>query len=140
MANIQFPIDYVWRSLDIYVFDANVLILISIDDMGRIGVYFNNNTNRLYHPQSDRSAPVQRLKGHPFFNWIPVGQYKFKKIKPLRLHRCFGHHAAVKAQIFFHIPDLITQWEYLVIYVQNFKNNVPLVKRRLKFSKVSNFV
>lgn len=50
VTKFQIPIDDVWLSFDINVVDADVPILIHIDYRDRIGVYFNNLTNRIYIP------------------------------------------------------------------------------------------
>lgn len=107
MAKIQFPIDDVCLSFVIHDVDADVPILFYIDGMDRIGEYFSNLTNRLYHSESGRSALVLRINGHPFLTWIPVGQCHFTRIELSRLHRRFGHPAAAKIAFFSHAPDLI---------------------------------
>lgn len=96
MAKLKFPVDDVWLEFSVHVVDADVPILICIDDMDQIGVYFNKLTNTPHHPASGRYAIVKRIQGHPFLCWNPVGQFHFTTSELQRLHRRFGHPAANK--------------------------------------------
>lgn len=109
MAKVQFPVEDIWISFDMQVVKADVPILICIDGLGHISVYFYNLTNQHYHLESCRSATLKRINGHPFFCWSPVNQSYFTSLQ--RLHHWLGHPAAAKLAnllLFtelYHTPD-----------------------------------
>lgn len=96
MTEMKFSIEYTWLCIDIHVVDADVPILICIEDMDRIGAYFSNLTNRLCRPESHHSVSIKRLNVHPFLYWGPVSHCNLSTVELQRLHCPFGHHAAAK--------------------------------------------
>ena len=65
-ARVKFPINGIVLEFSLHVIEDNVPILLSLADMDRLGIYFNNLTNRLIHCASKESTFVQRAYGHPF--------------------------------------------------------------------------
>lgn len=76
---------------ELHVVDADVYILLSTDDMDRLGVYFNNLTNQLVHPGSRQCAVVSRVDGHSFLQRNEHLFTHFTYVELRRLHRSFGH-------------------------------------------------
>lgn len=67
----QVPAGYIWLSFYVHVMDADTLILLLIDEMGRFGIYLNNVEDVLFRPVSVTKAPVIRACSHPFMQWDP---------------------------------------------------------------------
>lgn len=80
----------------IHIVEADVPILLSIDDMGRLGIYLNNLTNKLEHPKSGEKADITRTHGHPFVLWNTTIRCFFPDMGLKRLHRRFGHPSTDK--------------------------------------------
>lgn len=53
---------------ELHVVSTNVPILLSIEDMDHLGVFFNNLTSQLVHLKSRKSAVVSQVGGHPFLH------------------------------------------------------------------------
>lgn len=66
-------------------------ILLSIDDMDRLGIFLQNLDNVLVHRDYGEPAEVTRVNGHPYLQWNTeiTSYFTFPELK--RLHRCFGH-------------------------------------------------
>lgn len=95
-ASIIFPIGNLWLSFDAHVVEADTPILLSIDDMDRLGIYLNNLKDQLVHQDTALVAKVQRKRGHPFILWDPHISCMLTNTELHRLHRRFGHPSADK--------------------------------------------
>lgn len=78
-------------SFDLHIVDADTLILLSIDDMDRLGIYLQNLDNVLVHRNSGKKANIVRLDAHPYLHWNFLIFSHFTYAKLWRLHRQFGH-------------------------------------------------
>lgn len=83
VGNISFPIGNLLMSFDRLVVDADAPILLSIDDMDRLGVYFRNLNNLLIHHDSGETASIVRLDGHLYLRWSTdiVSYFIFSELK-----------------------------------------------------------
>lgn len=63
---IAFPIHSLWLTFDVHVVQADTPILLSIDDMDRLGIYLNYLDNQLVHQSTGLAASFQRKKEVPF--------------------------------------------------------------------------
>ena len=89
-VNIETPVGKV----TFHVMDADLPFLLSLWDMDRLGIHFNNITNKVIHDDRDRKPPfpVIRLFDHPFMVWGTKMVSSFLTEPELRqLHRRFGH-------------------------------------------------
>ncbi len=81
------PIGGITLTFDLHVDDAEVLILLSLADMGRIKLYYNNLTDFLHHTPSGACAKVTRQFGHPFIIWSVFAESLFTESELRRLHK-----------------------------------------------------
>lgn len=95
-AAIDFPLGPIWTTIEIYILPRFIPILLSLRDMDKLGVYFDNIDNLLVHKQSNMSQTVERHFGHAVINWNPHLQCAFTEAQLRRLHRRFGHPSANK--------------------------------------------
>lgn len=95
-ASCIFPVDNIWFTIVMYVVDVDVPILLSLVDMDRLCLAYDNTVNILTHKQSGAQAKIQRIFGHPFLRWSPTLQCICNTTELRRLHRRFGHPAANK--------------------------------------------
>lgn len=90
-----------------HVVEAMTPFLLSLKDLDRLHVYFDNTRNLLIGPKSDMSTPVIQRFGHPFLVWDQT--YSYYLLETLndnpcfltetelrRLHRRFGHPSTEK--------------------------------------------
>jgi hypothetical protein len=86
--------------VEFHIMHAKTLFLLSLADMDKLGVYFNNLTNSLV--TSTRSVLVVRRFGHSFLLWdtslqsLIIESFNcnpcfLTKVELQRLHRRFGH-------------------------------------------------
>lgn len=69
--------------------------LLCLADMDRLGVYFDNTTDRLVNGETKVTVPIVRKWGHPWFflNRNEAASVFLTEIELRRLHRRFGHPA-----------------------------------------------
>jgi hypothetical protein len=90
-----------------HIVHANTPFLLSLADMDRLGVYFNNLTNTLVTPQGD--VLVVRRFGHSFLLWnasletfiiesFDHNPCFLTNVELQRLHQRFGHPLANRLQ------------------------------------------
>lgn len=91
VANIAIPVGNLWVAFNTHIVDADVPTLLCIDDMDRLGLFYNNLTNKLIHPASGAHSDVVRVQGHPFIQWNERIETHFTHAELQRLHRRFGH-------------------------------------------------
>lgn len=91
VGNIVSPVGKLWMSFDLNVANADTPILLSIDDMDRLGIYLLNLDNVLVHRNSGETTKITRVNGHPYLqrNTEITSYFTFPEIK--RIHRRFGH-------------------------------------------------
>lgn len=76
---------------ELHVVDTDVFVFLSIDDMGRHGIFFNNLKNRLVQAKSKETAVIKRIGGHHFLRWSEQMQSHFTYTELHHLRRRFGH-------------------------------------------------
>lgn len=96
IARISFRLGLYWLSFDAHIIDTNTLIIMSIDDMHRLGIHLNNLENALIQPETGLKVGVQRVDGHPFLQWNPLLSCFLTITELRRLHRRFGHPSIEK--------------------------------------------
>lgn len=96
VAIILFPIGQLWFSFEAHIVDADVPILLCIDNMDSPGIYLDNLRNLLIHPASNQNAVVTRTNGHPFVHWNAHLKCMLTSVELRRLHRRFGHPSTYK--------------------------------------------
>lgn len=91
-ASTSFPLGAITITFDANILvDANVPLLICIDEIDSWGLYFNNITNRFIHTPSGQYISVARDAAHPFIKWNPVLQCYYTTSELRQLHHRFGH-------------------------------------------------
>lgn len=95
-ATCSFPIEHFWFTIKVYIVDADVPLLLSLADMDRLGLAYDNVVDVLIHKESGAQAPMQRNFGHPILIWSRNLVCFFNISELNRLHRRFGHPAAEK--------------------------------------------
>lgn len=90
VGNIIYPVGNMWMSFDLHVVNFNTPILLSLDDMDRLGVYMKNLDDFFVHRASGEEAKITRLNGHPYLRWEKniASYFTFFELKCL--HRRFG--------------------------------------------------
>lgn len=96
VAKTSFTLGSYWLSFHAHVLDTEPPILMSIDDMDRLGIYLNNLENALIQPKAGQKASVNRVNGHPFLRWNPLISCLFTTAELRRLYRRFGHPSTEK--------------------------------------------
>lgn len=96
VASIEFPVGELWFTIEAHIVDADTPILLAIDDMDRLGIYFNNLENTVIHTSSGQRGLVSRVRGHPFIQWNPHISCLLTEVELRRLHRRFGHPSTDK--------------------------------------------
>jgi len=93
-ATVQSPIG----DVIFHIVEAETPFLLSMADMDRLGVVFNNLTNHIVKPSPGNNFatptmayPVVRQFGHPFLVWGPTAASYLSEVELRRLHRRFGH-------------------------------------------------
>ena len=85
-----------------YIVLVNPPFLLYLDDIDKLGAYFNNITNEVIQIQSARQHPVIRRYCHIFLLWyittntlaaksLACNPYPLTDIELQQLHFCFGH-------------------------------------------------
>jgi len=103
-AIVNTPISQV----EFHIMHAKTPFLLSLADMDKLGVYFNNLTNSLITSTSN-SVPVVRRFGHSFLLWdtslqsfiaesFTCNPCYLTNVELQRLHRRFGHPSVGKLQ------------------------------------------
>lgn len=96
MAAIPFSAGNFSFSFDVHVVLTDTPILLSIEDMDRLGIYFDNLDNSVVYKCSDESSKVSMTGGHPFIFWNPHITCMLTTIEVRRLHGRFGHPSTDK--------------------------------------------
>lgn len=92
-----------------HIVEAMTPFLLSLKDMDRLGVYFNNTKNMLIGPKPHLTAPIVRRFGHPFLIWdyslasfltesFDMDTCFLTSTELRRLHRRFGHPSVERLQ------------------------------------------
>ena len=75
-----------------HIMNADLLFLLCIEDMDRLGFYLNNLTDQAIRLDGF-TVPIQRIYGHPFLVWGPDSISYLTEPELRQLHRRFGHPA-----------------------------------------------
>lgn len=69
LDRIDFPVKNIVFKCFIHIIDADVSLLLSLEDMENMRVYYENMQDKLFYVDSGELAPVFRKFGHPFVQW-----------------------------------------------------------------------
>ncbi len=78
-------------SYDTHIVDGDIPLLLSIADMEKLKLHFNNIINELHHQPSGTSVLITQQFCHPFYLWQLMLQALFTEAELRRLYRLFGH-------------------------------------------------
>ena len=76
--------------------DADIPILLSLADMDRMMLKYDNIQDILEHIPSGEKVSVHRKYGHPFYKWCNMTISLFTEQELRRLHKRFGHPSSEK--------------------------------------------
>lgn len=93
---IYFLIGELWLSLEPHTVDDDVSILLSIDDMERLGIYFDNLNDSLVHASSIMSTFIEKVNGYPFVWWNANMTCMMIAVELRRLRHRFGRPSTYK--------------------------------------------
>ncbi|KAE8549770.1 hypothetical protein EYB25_008294 [Talaromyces marneffei] len=90
-----------------HIIEVMTPFLLSIKDMDRLGIYFDNTKNVLVGPKPGMTTPISRRFGHPFLIWdhslksyltesFDTDTCFLTETELRRLHRRFGHPSVEK--------------------------------------------
>lgn len=108
VARIFSPIGPHWLPFEVHIVNADIHILLSIDDVDRLGLSLNNLGDALIHSDSGFRDRIYRINGHPFVQWNPHTACFLTTVELRRLHRRFGHPSMEKLMKLerTHLPDI----------------------------------
>jgi hypothetical protein len=121
--------------VEFHVILTKTPFLLSLADMDKLGVYFNNLTNRIVTPTGE--VPVVRRFGHSFLLWdtalrsfitesFTCNPYFLTSVELRRLHRRFGHPSVSRLKNVLkragHDVDVDTL-EYLTKYCEHYQKH-----------------
>lgn len=69
-ATIEFLVGSLCHTFELHVVDIAVPVLLSITDMGSLGIYLNNLKTRLIHACSGEFSNVTSIRDQPFLRWV----------------------------------------------------------------------
>lgn len=91
-ALISFPIGSIAITFAVHILkEADVLLITGTEDMDHWGIYYNNISDRLIHPETGQFAHVVREGQHAFVTWNPPTKCYYTTSELKRLRRCFGY-------------------------------------------------
>lgn len=90
-TSISFPLWNFRLSSNVYVVDANAPILLSVDDMERLGFYCNNLEFAVVHALSGLKFPITRICWHFFIHRNPLILCFLATVEVPTLYRRFRH-------------------------------------------------
>lgn len=96
IAVVDFPLGPTWVSIDVHVLTTRVPILLSLADMDRLQIFYNNLNDKVIQPETNATQPIIRKFGHPFICWDHNSASFFTETELRRLHRRFGHPSSRK--------------------------------------------
>lgn len=91
LQRIRFSMGDLWLEFDIHVVEADVPVLLYIDDIDRLSLYLINLENALLHQESEMKAKNTRIKGHLFIQWNPHVVCMLTTVELRRLYLRFGY-------------------------------------------------
>ena len=74
-----------------HIVKADTPFLLCLQDMDKMGVYYNNLSDEVIHPSG--CHPIVRNFGHPFIIWGTPAIHYLTEVELRQLHRRFGHPA-----------------------------------------------
>lgn len=96
VAEINFPFNNLIMSLKISNVESDIPIILSLSDMDRLGVYYDNKLDKLVYRTSGTSIDVTREYGNAFVTWNPMTECYLTYQELSRLHRRFSHPSSEK--------------------------------------------
>ena len=96
IAVCKMPIGKMIIAIEVQIVDADIPILLSLADLDKHHLLFDNMENTLTHVPTGAFSKVRRIFGHPFVLWNPFTNCLFSKGELSRLHRRFGHPSTEK--------------------------------------------
>lgn len=90
-ARMKLPINHLVLEFCLYIIDGDLPILLSLADMDKLGIFYNNLRDVLVHQHTNESTEVMRFFAHPFVRWNPLQHCFFTYTELKRLHKRFGH-------------------------------------------------
>lgn len=90
VAICKFPGE-LFLSIQVYLVEANILILLSLAEMDKHQLEFDNTMNILVHKPTGATEKIARRFGHPKIIWNQFTGCFFITAELSRLHRRFGH-------------------------------------------------
>lgn len=96
IAKCYFVIESQIMNFDLHIVEADIPLLLSLADLDRLKLVYNNLNDTLTHIPTKSRAKITRTFGHPFILWDPFRQCLFTESELRRLHRRFGHPHAEK--------------------------------------------
>ncbi|POS81713.1 hypothetical protein EPUL_006678, partial [Erysiphe pulchra] len=85
IINVSSPIG----PIKFYVIEADTPFLLCLQDMDKLGIFFNNTTDTI--ETHNQSIPIVRKFGHPFLVWGHESMNFLTETELRQLHRRFGH-------------------------------------------------
>lgn len=98
-ATIAFPIGVTTLAFEVHILEdatADIPVLMSLQDMDRLRVSYDNLTDTLLHAPTSQKGKVTRKYGHPFYRWCNITSCFYTEQELSRLHRRFGHPGSDK--------------------------------------------
>lgn len=86
----------IFLSFDMYIFNSDVPIILSINSMHLMGVFMNNSQILFTIQIIESLFKVNISSGHPFISWNPISTCFFIKLELPMFHRRSGHHITYK--------------------------------------------
>lgn len=90
VARVDIPGGSLSLTFHILIMEADLQLLLCLDEIDKLGLYRNNLMERLYNSTSVQALNTKRQFGHPFLYWNVTDKYLFSKGEPRLLHRLFG--------------------------------------------------
>lgn len=75
----------------VHIVTEDVIHLLSLADMDRLGIFYNNSKDKLIRNANKDSTTVTRFHEHPVPYWNPFLLCSFTENGPRQLHHRFGH-------------------------------------------------
>lgn len=90
-ASICFHLQRCWLELQVHLLPLYSPFLLSLQDMDRLGIYFDSLTNNIIHKGSGYALNVIPSWCHALVTCNPTKSFFSTKMELGNLHRCFGN-------------------------------------------------
>lgn len=95
-AKIRFPINSRWLECELHLLLLFLPLLLSLQDMDRMGIYVDNLSSEVIHKATSDSAKLTRKWGHAFIIWDQHVAWHFTEQELRNMHWSFGHPSVGK--------------------------------------------